>query len=179
MKEKKRYDKERADLLAQRFEKLTGVDIDSKSRIVDEVTLKALFWKILVDFNYMNDRNISEWYKDRGVSRNRSSIHIAMSKIDIYYSNYKFFRDVYHMYYSEEPESYKRDYRKRAVQKEKVTKVLKSYNEHQKDKLNHLIDSLPAEKRAEIYELVNLRVKSWDWKAKNEYEVIEGYNSLM
>ena len=179
MKEKKRYDKERADLLAQRFEKLTGVDIDSKSRIVDEATLKALFWKILVDFNYMNDRNISEWYKDRGVSRNRSSIHIAMSKIDIYYSNYNFFRDVYHMYYSEEPESYKRDYRKRAVQKEKVTKVLKSYNEHQKDKLNHLIDSLPAEKRAEIYELVNLRVKSWDWKAKNEYEVIEGYNSLM
>lgn len=178
MKEKKRYDKERADLLAERFQKLTRVDIDSKSRVVDEATLKALFWKILVDFNYMNDRNISEWYKDRGVSRNRSSIHIAMSKVGLYYSNYKFFRDVYHMYYSEEPESYKRDYRKRAVQKEKVTKVLKSYNEHQKDKLNHLIDSLPAEKRAEIYELVNLRVKSWDWKAKNEYEVIEGYNSL-
>ena len=179
MKEKRRYNKERADLLAEKFEKLTGVDIDSKSRIVDEATLKALFWKILVDFNYMNDRNISEWYKDRGVSRNRSSIHIAMSKIDIYYSNYKFFRDVYHMYYSEEPELYKRDYQKRAVQKEKVTKVLKSYNEHQKDKLNHRIDSLPAEKRAEIYELVNLRVKSWSWKAKNENEIIEGYNSLM
>ena len=179
MIKKREYNKETANLLAQKFEKLTGVDLDSRSRVVKEATLKALFWKILMDFNYMNDRNISEWYKDRGVSRNRSSIHIAMSKIDIYYSNYEFFRDVYHCYYNEQPESYKRDYRKRAVQKEKVTKVLKSYNEHQKDKLNHLIDSLPAEKRAEIYELVNLRVKSWDWKAKNEYEVIEGYNSLM
>ncbi len=171
MKEKKRYDKERADLLAERFEKLTGVDIDSKSRIVKEATLKALFWKILVDFNYMNDRNISEWYKDRGVSRNRSSIHIAMSKVGLYYSNYKFFRGIYSMYYSEEPES--------DFNEEKVTKVLKSYNEHQKDKLNDLINSLPAEKRTEIYELVNLRVKSWSWKAKNEYEIIEGYNSLM
>lgn len=171
MKEKKRYDKERADLLAERFQKLTGVDIDSKSRILKEATLKALFWKILVDFNYMNDRNISEWYKDRGVSRNRSSIHIAMSKVGLYYSNYKFFRDVYSMYYNEEPESY--------FKEAKAPKVLKSYNEHQKDKLNDLINSLPAEKRAEIYELVNLRVKSWSWKAKNEYEVIEGYNSLI
>ena len=179
MKEQNKYDKERAGLLAERFQKLTGVDLDSKSRIRKEVTLKALFWKVLTDFNKMNDRNISDWYKERGVSRNRSSIHIAMSKIDVYYCNYKFFREIYDMYYREEPELYKRDYRKRAVQKEKVTKVLKSYNEHQKDKLNHLIDSLPAEKRAEIYELVNLRVKSWSWKAKNEYEVIEGYNSLM
>lgn len=170
MIKKRGYNKETANLLAQKFEKLTGVDLDSRSRVVKEATLKALFWKILMDFNYMNDRNISEWYKDRGVSRNRSSIHISMGKIDMYYSNYEFFRDVYHAYYNEQPNS--------RSKKEKVNNVLKSYNEHQKDKLNDLIDSLPADKRGEIYELVNLRVKSWGWKSKNEYEVIEGYNSL-
>jgi hypothetical protein len=41
------------------------------------------------------------------------------------------------------------------------------------DALEIFISNIPFDKRPEILELVKLRVKSWEWKAKNEYEIIE------
>ena len=47
-----------------------------------------------------------------------------------------------------------------------------------KDLLDRLIESLPEDKRSDIYDMVNLRVKSWDWKSKDEYEIIESTEGL-
>ena len=48
----------------------------------------------------------------------------------------------------------------------------------EKDALALLIDTIPDNKRDEIYEMVNLRVKSWDWKSKDKCEVIECGTSM-
>ena len=46
------------------------------------------------------------------------------------------------------------------------------------DDLEVFISNVKFEKRAEILELVTLRVKSWGWKAQNKYQIIEGSGSL-
>ena len=50
--------------------------------------------------------------------------------------------------------------------------------EVRKDELQLLIDSLPNSKRDEIYEMVNLRVKSWKWKSQDKCTIIESSEGI-
>ena len=84
----KGYNKEIADKLAADFEKLTGMSLNDTSRKTNSVMIRCLFYKVLENFNYMNDRLISEWFETRGVKKNRSSIFIAMTNVDQYYIEY-------------------------------------------------------------------------------------------
>ena len=139
----------------------------------------------------MNDRMVKDFYADKGVKRDRSSIYHSVSKVDIYYMNYKEFRNFYDTFFDDKKQDYlnKKDV-KIASQLLKNTSTrlskedyieLQNYrtkNITQKDLLDKLIESLPQDKRGDIYQLVNLRVKSWSWKSKNEYEIIESTEGL-
>ena len=95
------YNKEIADKLAEDFEKITGMSLNDTSRKTNSVITRCLFYKVLEKFNYMNDRLIAEWFETRGIKKNRSSIFIAMSNVDIYYKTYPLFRDCYDMYFDD------------------------------------------------------------------------------
>ena len=46
------------------------------------------------------------------------------------------------------------------------------------DKLQDLVNNLPANKREEMFEVLNLRVKSWSWKSKDQCEIIESSEGI-
>ena len=77
------YNKKTADELARDFELLTGIDLNTNSRKTEIMITRTLFYKVLRDVNYMNDRMIAEWFKERGLKRDRSSILQALQKIGI------------------------------------------------------------------------------------------------
>jgi hypothetical protein len=173
-----KYNKEKADDLAKEFMEKTNINVFSKSRKAEQVFLRTLFYKVLVHYNRMIDKDIEEWYKEHGVSKNRSSIYIALTKINMYYKINDNFRDAYDMYFKDKLK------KRIALEKAKIkaldaikTDRVKSPKKY-KDALDLLIDSIEFDKRKEIYDLVSLRVKSWEWKAKDKCQVIEGYSPL-
>jgi galactose mutarotase-like enzyme len=173
------YNKENADELARDFEKLTGIDINSTSRETKTMINRTLFYKILIDVNFMNDRMISDWFESRGVKRNRASIFQSLKKISIYYKTYPSFRNIYNVYFNDKAEEFltlEQTQQKRLNDsKQNIhTNTLKK----DKDALELLIDTIPQDRRGEIREIVSLRVKSWSWKTKDECKIIEGDTSL-
>jgi hypothetical protein len=41
-----------------------------------------------------------------------------------------------------------------------------------------LIDTVPEERREEVFNVVNLRIKSWSWKSKDQCQIIESSTSM-
>jgi len=173
------YNKENADKLARDFEKLTGISLNSGSRKTSIMITRTLFYKILKDFNFMNDRMISEWFKGRGIDKNRSSIYQSLDKISIYYKSFPLFRKLYNIYFNDRAEEFIKmqeaeNKRFESVKQNLGTNILK----RDKDALELLIDTIPQDRRDEIREIVSLRVKSWSWKSKNECQVFLGETSM-
>ena len=188
---KRSYNRIAAEILLSEYADLTGMDYQSTLRDPRDAYLRALFYKVLKKGNDMNDRMIKDFYADKGVKRDRSSIYQSISKVDIYYLNYKEFRMFYDSYFDDKKADYieKKDtgVRKEALRATSTKLSKDDYIELQnyrtkdithKDLLDRLIESLPEDKRSDIYEMVNLRVKSWDWKSKDEYEIIESTDGL-
>ena len=176
---KKDYCKESADNLIESFKELTGFDCSSSSRKNKDAYLRALSYKILTDLNFMNDRQVSEYFNSKGVHRDRSSIYHALSKIGMYYTNSSNFRKHYDLYFTD------MGIQKKATIEEKEIKIRKAakkvYNNNPDtlpERFKKLVDGIPRYRLEEVYEMLNLKVKSWEWKSKNEYEIIEGDNGV-
>lgn len=168
-----------AEELSNDFIKLTKNNLYKKSRESYDVTTRTLFYKILNEINFMNDRQISDWFMQNGMKVNRSSIYQALNKIDIYYNSFEFFRNFYDVYFDDKKQSRKKSLqaKKKRLQAIKSSISIKALT-RQKDKLDLIIEDLPKEKREEIFELVNLRVKSWSWKSKDTCKIYDSYESL-
>jgi len=179
------YDLIAAHSLAKFYKRLTGINYKTARRTPRDAYFRALFYKVLMDLNDMNDRMISEYCeKFLGRSRNRSSICTAVSKVDSYYLNYKDFRNAYDFFFddkfkeqrkrevSQMRNSLKRKKEEERIRDIKLSKMV-SFTDSKKIELNNMIAELSDEKVIEITELVSLRIKSWEWKAKNEYQIID------
>ena len=174
------YNKKQAKELGKEFIELHNVDLYATDRKTRNVVLRTLFYKVLSDGNNMNDREISEFFKSKDTKRQRSSIYHALKKIDIYYETYDYFRKAYDFLFDDKLELHNKIKEKEIRISEKFKKENdKVVPKNDKDELQVIIDTLKDSKRAEILELVSLRVKSWEWKVEDRCEVIEGYSSLM
>ena len=178
---RKTYNIEKAQELYNEFKELTGIDVFVRTRQTKPMALRSLFYKVLIELNFMNDRDISEFFALNGDVRNRSSIFHSLKKIDNYYFNFDFFREYYDLYFEDLSEKKKiieavkteREEQKRLERQERMNAFI-----NDKDALDELIDTLEGSRRQEIYELVKLRVKSWEWKSKDRCEIIEGGGTL-
>ena len=173
------YNEEIANELLDNFIKLTGFNLKSRKRKPEDAYIRCLFYKVLNELNGMNDRMISDFLEAKGRKTNRVSIYQALTKVETYYASYKKFKEFYDVYFLDQKElGVKREKRKWMAFKE----VIKEADTRQKkigmDALEVFISNIEFEKRAEILELVTLRVKSWEWKAQNKYEIIEGSGNL-
>lgn len=173
------YSKVQANRMLKEFESLSGVDPLIYSQKPKDAYFRALLYKVLMDFNYMNDRQIAEFFLTKGITRTRVAVFHAVSKVDIYYLNYSDFRDVYNVYFDDKAEESK-ELENKLIEKAKDAsdRAVQNLPQFIKDDLYFLIHKLPLDKRDEIYELVNLRVKSWDWKSKDKCEIIESSDGL-
>lgn len=173
---KKTYNLIKANELFNKYVSETGFDINDKSRKPRAAYLRSLLYKVLKDKAEMNDRMISAYLKDNfGLIKNRASIYCALDKIDVYYLNYEEFRDNYDKFFDD-----KKHKRKAKKKQSKELKFRNSINNHlkNKDALDRLIDSIPVEKRSEIFDMVELRVKSWSWKNEDKCEIIDCSSSM-
>ena len=168
------YNQKGADKILLDFANLTGIDITNKSRTNKEAYLRALLYKVLMDFNFMNDRQAASFFLTKKVKIHRSAIYHALKKIDVYYTTFLDFRSVYNIYFDDKmKESKLMEAELQAKAKEANRRVSASIKENCNDSLQRLVNSLPVDKRSEIFEMVNLRVKSWSWKSKDKCEIIE------
>jgi hypothetical protein len=135
-----------------------GIILFTKKRLPEVVGFRALFYKILLEKENFSIPLIAEVIK-----KDRITVRHALKQMDVYYNDFDKVKKLHDVYFkpliTEKPQ---------LVQRTK-------YN----DNLDKVIDSIPFDKRDEIYELVNLRVKSWSWKNRDYCEIIEGYNSLL
>jgi hypothetical protein len=173
------YSKTEANRMLKEFQSLSGVDPLIYSQKPKDAYFRALLYKVLMDFNYMNDRQIAEFFLTKGITRTRVAVFHAVSKVDIYYLNYSDFRDVYNVYFDDKAEESKElDNKLMEKAKDASDRAVQNLPQFIKDDLYFLIHKLPLDKRNEIYELVNLRVKSWDWKSKDKCEIIESSDGI-
>jgi len=174
MKHRLHYNEEIANELLDNYIKLTGFDLHSRQRRPEDAYIRCLFYKILKDLNDMNDRMIAEFFEAKGRKTNRVSVYQALTKVETYYTSFKRFRQFYDVYFSDQKElGIKRDRRKKKAFKKTIKEIDTRQKKIGMDALEVFISNIEFERRPEILELVKLRVKSWEWKAKNEYEVIE------
>jgi hypothetical protein len=167
------YNKNKAIELYNDFKELTKVDLFSRSKETKTMTLRSLFFKILKDNNFMNDREISEFFAEMGDIRNRSSIYHSLTKMEHYYSNFGYFRQIYDLYFYDLKEHYGLKEQQKKVRLDKVE------YQKQSDKLDDLINTVECkDRREELYEMVNLRIKSWAWKVRDRCQIIEGAGTI-
>jgi hypothetical protein len=168
-----------ANKILEDFQELSGVDALSLSRKPIDAYFRALLYKVLMDFNYMNDRQIEDFFWSKRIKRTRVAVYHAIRKIDLYYHNYSDFRNVYNIYFDDKIEEFKLlDNKIKGRAEELDNRVKGILPKKQNDALQLLINSLPSYRRDEVYEMVNLRVKSWNWKSKDKCEVIESSDSV-
>ena len=179
MKHKLHYNEEIANELLDNFISLTGFNLHSKKRKPEDAYIRCLFYKILNEINGMNDRMIAEFLEAKGRKTNRVSIYQALKKVRTYYTSFKRFREFYDVYFTDQKElGIKADKIEKIAFKETIKEIDTRQSKIGMDALEVFISNIEFEKRAEILELVTLRVKSWEWKAQNKYEIIEGSGSL-
>ena len=174
------YNKENADELAKDFELLTGINLCNDSRETEIMITRTLFYKVLKDLNFMNDRMISEWFALRGSKKGRSSITHALTKIGVYYKSYANFRTKYNLYFNDKAEEFLtlEKYQRKAI-KEIKDNLHTSIKNKDKDGLEILIDTISNQfRRDELRDLIDMRIKSWSWKSKDECQIIEGGESI-
>ena len=181
MKHKLHYNEEIANELLDNFINLTGFNLQSKKRKPEDAYIRCLFYKILNEINGMNDRMIAEFLEAKGRKINRVSIYQALKKVRTYYTSYKRFRQFYDVYFTDQKElGIKADKIEKIAFKETIKEIDTRQSKIGMDALELLINDLPygSIQRADVTELVKLRIKSYEWKAQNKYEIIEGSGSL-
>jgi len=173
------YNVEAAKQLSEKFVEITDLDLTSKTRHQEESYLRALLYKIMVDINGMNDRMISEWFQDIGVKRNRSSIFHALRKINVYYENYVKFRNVYDLFFDDKKRQRERIESRRSERVRIINeRIAKKLETGERNKIHELADVIPDDRIDEMYEMMNLRIKSWNWKSKDKCEIIDSSTSM-
>lgn len=168
----KRYNLNVAEQLLNNFIGLSGFDITDKSRKEEKVCKRSFFNYLLHRTNNMNPSNIEDFYKEKGGTLTRLSIRHSLDRYDYYYENFEQFRKYYDNYFIGSEEQKKLN-KKREV---------KSKAEFKQDELFNVINGLKEDwQRTEMLEMVNLRIKSWEWKYSDKCEIIscsDGITSL-
>ena len=66
-----------ANKILEDFQELSGVDALSLSRKPIDAYFRALLYKVLMDFNYMNDRQIEDFFWTKRIKRTRVATSIV------------------------------------------------------------------------------------------------------
>ena len=86
---------------------------------------------------------------------------------------------MYDVYFKDKIENYK------LQQEKKEQRVIDLNNakpkilpKDRKDALSIIIKDIPLDRREEIYNLIEMRIKSWAWKSKDKCEIIEASSGI-
>jgi hypothetical protein len=154
----KEYDKDLAIKLNKEFLKRTGFDFKVKNREPLQAGLRSLLYSVLRRNGDMNDRCIKDFFAEYGYTSNLSAISVGRRKLEYYYKEFDIIREMYDSYFNDKQKAF--------LLKEKKKELLK-----EGDKLMALVHTIPEHRKQEVYDLVNLKIKSWSWKNKDNCKV--------
>ena len=157
----------RVDLIYEDYKNTIDVDIFNKSRETEFVAYRFLFYKILRTVCGLNYRETCEWFNSRGLPRNHATVLHGLKQIDSLYESYSWFRRVYDLYFFDKKNK-----------DEQYLSIVAKGKLMTDNPLNVLINSIPESRKQEVYEMVSLRVKFWEWKNKDKCLVVEGSGTL-
>ena len=183
MKINTEYDLHGANKIFKEFESRCNIDILTKTNKAKYATKRALLYHIMHNLNDMIDSHIEHFLSTKDVLIARSAIYKSRHKVNDYYKKHPEFREIYDIYFNDKTNLNNEIERKKELGRQRRKAMLlkknanvdieaKGYNH---DPLQVLINELPLDRRSEILGLVSLRVKSWAWKTKNNYEIIESH----
>ena len=134
------------------------VDLSSRSREQKLAVCRDLLFTIM-------NKSIGIRYEDcgaflrefRGVRRDRTSIYHSVQRMPMNLKDFPYLSRVYNAYF-------------KGGNVETSTKPDASPID---DRLLTSIQGIPKDRVNELCEMIELRKKSWEWKSKDEYEIIE------
>jgi hypothetical protein len=175
----KDYSITEANKIFKKYNELSRFDPLIKTRETKAVYFRALLYKVMMEFNYMNDRQIANYFLSKGRKIDRVSVFQAVRKIDIYYRDFADFRNLYDVYFEDKSEDNRLIQERKTNRLNKLnSKVDKSAAKYNNDALNKLINNLPLHRRDEVLERLQLMVKSWAWKSRDKCEIIEASEGI-
>lgn len=137
------YNRAKADELYFKFVKdNNGFDPLVKTNKYPAPAMRSVFYNLLMKYNEMNDADIEHWIEYKGYRKDRSSIYLAAKKIELYLFQSEEAKRSYKLYFDLDEEDDNRI----------------------EDELSILVDSIELKYRKEIYEMVKLKLKSYEWK---------------
>ena len=145
------------DDVANYIEETYDIDLGNTKKTNRQVALRALFCYVLYENLNLTDRLISEWLIDnRGLKKDRSTIWFLINKIEEYLINFPYIVPAYEYFMKND-----------VVHHQNLPKGVFLSN-----KMIDAVKDIPENRVDEIIELINLRKKSWEWKSKDKYEII-------
>lgn len=149
---------DRISEIAEYIESEHNINLGDSKKTNKQVALRALFCYLLYDRLNVTDRLIAEWLiENRGLRKNRSTIWFLINKIDEYLINFPYIVPTYNRFIHNE-----------VVHHQNLPKGV-----FLSSRMIDAVKDIPDNRVDEIIELINLRKKSWEWKSKDEYEIIE------
>lgn len=139
-----------------------NIDVISRTREGLYPAYRTLFNTILFRKYKFTKSQIAYYYRAVGwESKSHATVLCSLG-------NFKRYKEEY-------PEIYKAfiELYPPAKQAKKKREFLKYKLENQND-LQKIVSTIPKEKHQEIIELINLRVKSWEWKNKDNVKIYTG-----
>ena len=148
---------DRISEIAEYIECEHDIDLGDNKKTNKQVALRALFCYLLYEKLNITDRLITEWLiENRGLRKNRSTIWFLINKIDEYLINFPYIVPTYNRFMENE-----------VVHHQNLPKGV-----FLSSRMIDAVKDIPEDRVDEIIELINLRKKSWEWKSKDEYEII-------
>jgi len=135
------------DELFKHIKKETKINMFKQTRKTEYVEARSLTYSILNKHYGLKDYVIAELFNDKGFKVKRSSVFLAINKVDMYRKTEKYLDDIYNGLYGTEEEM------KKETEKEEV-----------KDGLYRLVKDIPLNRRGEVEERVKTMIDSWSWK---------------
>ena len=153
------------------FNKFNVPNIFKKSREVGFIEYRQLFQTILKNKLKLSYRSICEFTEHKGYPVTHASVinNVKRTTETNYYA-YPYIANIYDYYFN--------DKSKQREDKEQDKRYYQRINYGKNDKLWELVRNIPEDKEQEVIDLVNLRIKSWDWKTKDNCRVYNGTESI-
>jgi len=130
--------------------------INFRSRLYPEY--RCLFNTIAFRKHKVSPSSMAQYYRNRGLHYSHDKYLHSLGKFESYCYSYPELKNYLNLFFKESTPKEKKIV---VIDKSDLTEVQK------------LVSDLTQQQSDELIEMITLRKKSWDWKMKNNYEIIE------
>lgn len=162
----------------EEFNKLHYVNVFEDTREYPVIQYRQLFHTILRRIAKLTLQEIADFTTYKGRKCDHTTVLYSVRKtIDTNYDAWEEIADLYDLYFDDKiKEREKRE--KNSYYYKHYTKRIKGLYKIKDNRFNRLLSKIPKDRVDEICDMLELRIKSWDWKTKDRCQIIESSESI-